>query len=100
MLHHFDEIIGLSHLKVIHLNDTEMALGSHRDVHARLGEGIIGEEGLRALFTDSRLDHVAVLLETPIKTDEHDKEDWEHDKRHFEKAKELLRDEVWQAADT
>ena len=100
VLHHFHEIIGLDRLKVIHLNDTEMALGSHRDVHARLGEGIIGEEGLRALFTDSRLDHVAVLLETPIKTDEHDKEDWEHDKRHFEKAKELLRDEVWQAADT
>jgi len=98
-LQHFDEIIGLNRLKVIHLNDTEMALGSHRDVHTRLGEGIIGEEGLRALLTDSRLDHVAVLLETPIKTDEQGKEDWEHDKRQLEKAKELMRDEVWQAAD-
>ncbi len=100
ILQHFDDIIGLNRLKVIHLNDTEMAVGSHRDVHARLGEGIIGEEGLRALLCDPRLDHAAVLLETPIKTDEHDKEDWEHDKRQLDRAKELMRYEVWQAADT
>ncbi len=99
VLQHFDEVIGFNRLKVIHLNDTEMALGSHRDVHARIGEGIIGQEGLRALLTDSRLDHVVVLLETPIKTDDHDKEDWDHDKQHLERVKELMRDEVWQAAD-
>ncbi|MGZ3624199.1 MAG: deoxyribonuclease IV [Ktedonobacteraceae bacterium] len=100
LLQHFDDVIGLKRLQVIHLNDTEMALGSHRDVHARLGEGIIGEEGLRALLCDPRLDHVAVLLETPIKTDEQDKEDWEHDKGQLRKAKELMRYEVRQAADT
>src|SRR5260370_10982048 len=99
-LQHFDEIIGLNRLKAIHLNDTEMALGSHRAVHTHLVEVIIGEEGLRALLTDPRLEHVTVLLETPIKTDEQGKEDWEHDKRQWEKAKELMRDEVWQAADT
>src|SRR5947209_183492 len=99
LLQHFDDIVGLNRLKVIHLNDTEMALGSHRDVHARLGEGIIGEEGLRALLCDTRLDHAAVLLETPIKTDEQDKEDWELDKQQLEKAKELMRDEVRQTAD-
>jgi len=100
LLQHFDDVIGLKRLQVIHLNDTEMALGSHRDVHARLGEGIIGEEGLRALLCDPRLDHVTVLLETPIKTDEQDKEDWEHDKGQLQKAKELMRHEVRQAADT
>jgi deoxyribonuclease IV len=99
LLQHFDDIIGLNRLKVIHLNDTEMALGSHRDVHARLGEGIIGEEGLRALLCDPRLDHVAVLLETPIKTGEQDKEDWDQDKQQLEKAKELMRHEVRQTAD-
>ena len=99
LLQHFDDIIGLNRLKVIHLNDTEMALGSHRDVHVRLGEGIIGEEGMRALLCDPRLDHVAVLLETPIKTNEQDKEDWEHDKQQLEKAKELMRHEVRQRAD-
>jgi deoxyribonuclease-4 len=100
LLQHFDDLIGLKRLQVIHLNDTEMALGSHRDVHARLGEGIIGEEGLRALLCDPRLEHVAVLLETPIKTDEQDKEDWERDKGQLEKAKELMRHEVRQAADS
>jgi deoxyribonuclease-4 len=86
VLKHFDETVGLQQLKVIHLNDTEMGLGSHRDVHARLGEGIIGEEGLRTLLTDPRLEHVAVILETPILTDEKDKEDWEHDKTQIAKA--------------
>ncbi len=86
VLKHFDETVGLKRLKVLHLNDTEMALGSHRDVHARLSEGIIGEEGLRTLLTDPRLEHVAVILETPILTDDKDKEDWEHDKTQIAKA--------------
>jgi deoxyribonuclease IV len=91
ILQHFDEVIGLPRLKVFHLNDTEKELGSHRDVHARLGEGIIGEEGLRTLLTDPRLNHVAVLLETPIKTSDEDKEDWEHDKQQIERARSLMR---------
>jgi deoxyribonuclease-4 len=90
VLEHLDATIGIGRVPVIHLNDTAMALGSHRDVHARLGEGIIGEEGLRTLLQDPRLAHAAVILETPIKTVEHDKEDWEHDKQHFEKAMALF----------
>ena len=87
----FDEIIGLQRLNVLHLNDTEMALGSHRDVHARLGEGIIGEPGLRTLLTDPRLQHATVILETPIRTDDKDKEDWKHDKTQIAKAFELAK---------
>jgi deoxyribonuclease-4 len=90
VLQHCNVVVGLSRLHVIHLNDTKVALGSHRDVHARLGEGIIGEEGLHALLTDPRLDDVAVLLETPIKLREDGKEDWEHDKQQLELAKRLL----------
>lgn len=90
VLQQFDQTIGLSRLKVIHLNDTKMALGSHRDVHSRLGEGIIGEEGLRTLLCDPRLEHVVVLLETPIMTDAEDKEDWEHDRQHLQKARNLM----------
>jgi deoxyribonuclease-4 len=67
-----------------------MGLGSHRDVHSRLGEGVIDEEGLRALFQDPRVEHVAVILETPIKTNEQEKEDWEHDRQHLARAKALL----------
>ncbi|HLX56625.1 MAG TPA: deoxyribonuclease IV [Ktedonobacteraceae bacterium] len=90
VLDEIDRSVGLERLHVVHLNDTEKALGSHRDVHARLGEGIIPDEGLRALLRDPRLAHAAVILETPIKTDEHDKEDWEHDKQHLAKARSLM----------
>jgi deoxyribonuclease IV len=90
VLHEIDRTVGLKRLKIIHLNDTEKALGSHRDVHARLGEGIIGEEGLRALLRDPRLSQAAVILETPIKTDEQDKEDWEHDKQQIARARALM----------
>ena len=90
VLQEIEAAFGLSRVKVIHLNDTEKALGSHRDVHCRLGEGIIGTEGLSAFFADPRLEHVTVLLETPIQTTESGKEDWEHDKQHLEKAWKLL----------
>lgn len=85
VLQHFNESVGLANLKVLHVNDTKVAPGSHRDIHARLGDGIIGEEGFHALLTDPRLDHVTVILETPIHTGEDKKEDWEHDKQHFER---------------
>lgn len=93
VLQHCDETIGLQRLKVLHLNDTEKALGSHRDVHKRLGEGLIGEEGLRALLQDPRMEQVAVIMETPIKQDENKKEDWEHDRGQIARAK-ALRDET------
>ncbi len=93
VLANIDSAIGLKRLKVIHLNDTEKALGSHRDVHARLGEGIIGEEGIRALLCDPRLKHAAIILETPIKTDDQDKEDWEHDKQQIAKARSFMMNE-------
>jgi apurinic endonuclease (APN1) len=89
VLQHCDATFGLERLKVLHLNDTEKALGSHRDVHARLGEGIIGEEGLRALLQDPRLADIAVIMETPVKRDEHKKEDWEQDRTQIAFAKSL-----------
>lgn len=91
VLQHIDGTFGLPRLWVLHLNDTEKPFGSHRDVHARLGEGIIGEEGLRTLLSDPRLAHVAVLLETPIQTTEDGKEDWEQDKLQIDKAKDLMK---------
>ncbi len=90
VLQNCEDTFGLACLKVIHLNDTARALGSHRDAHKRLGEGIIGAEGLQTLLRDPRLDHVAVLMETPIQTDERNKEDWTHDAGQILKAKALM----------
>ncbi len=90
VLQNCEDTFGLTRLKVIHLNDTAMPLGSHRDNHKRLGEGIIGYEGLQTLLRDPRLNHVAVLMETPVQTDEHNKEDWVHDTNQILKAKALM----------
>lgn len=90
VLQHFDETIGLQRLQILHLNDTEKALGSRRDVHTRIGEGVIGEEGLRTLLCEPQLVQLTVLLETPIKTDEQGREDWEHDKAHLQRVRALL----------
>jgi deoxyribonuclease-4 len=89
VLEQAEATFGLENVKVIHLNDTEKALGSHRDVHARLGEGLLGDAGLQTLLQDPRLDHVAVLMETPIKLNEQEKEDWTDDSKQIAKAKEL-----------
>jgi deoxyribonuclease-4 len=90
VLQRFNEIIGLQRLRVLHLNDTEKALGSRRDVHTRIGEGVIGEEGLRALLGDPRLEQLVVVLETPVKTNEQGKEDWEHDQAHLQRVRALM----------
>ena len=39
VLNDFDHIIGLERLKAIHLNDSLNDCGSHKDRHARIGEG-------------------------------------------------------------
>ena len=42
VLESFDRVIGLNRLKAIHLNDSMNPLGSHKDRHAKIGEGTIG----------------------------------------------------------
>ena len=44
----------------------------------------------QTFLRDPHLAHVAVLMETPIKTDEHNKEDWTHDMSQILKAKALM----------
>jgi deoxyribonuclease-4 len=68
----FEETIGLSRLKVLHLNDSRYPLGSHKDRHAHIGEGELGEAGFRHLLRDPRLDGLPGLLETPKSDDLHE----------------------------
>jgi deoxyribonuclease-4 len=42
ILDHFHQVIGLSRLKVIHLNDSKNPLGSHKDRHENIGYGTLG----------------------------------------------------------
>jgi len=61
----FDEVIGLSWLKVIHLNDAKKGLGSRVDRHTHIGEGELGLEPFRLLMNDPRFDGIPGVLETP-----------------------------------
>ena len=61
----FDDIVGLSNLKCMHLNDSKAPLGSRRDRHELIGEGAIGELAFRRIMTDERLAEVPKLIETP-----------------------------------
>ena len=49
VLEEFDRVIGLDRLHAIHLNDSMNARGSHKDRHARIGEGEIGFKALAAV---------------------------------------------------
>lgn len=65
VLKEFDRIIGLERLKAIHLNDSMNPLGSHKDRHARLGEGQIGPEALQRIVCHEKLQGLPFILETP-----------------------------------
>ena len=61
----FDNVIGLSNLKAIHLNDSMNGLGSHKDRHAKIGEGQIGLEALVRVICHPALQGLPFILETP-----------------------------------
>ncbi len=65
-LQKFDSTLGLSLLKIIHLNDSQVGLGSGRDRHEHIGLGYIGEMGFRALFKHEAVRNLPFIMETPI----------------------------------
>ncbi|GLB30861.1 putative endonuclease 4 [Lacrimispora amygdalina] len=65
VLHEFDRIIGLSKLKAIHLNDSLNPLGSHKDRHAAIGQGMIGFDALKRIVEHPSLKNLPFYLETP-----------------------------------
>jgi deoxyribonuclease-4 len=65
VLQEFDHIVGLAHLRAIHLNDSLNGKGSRKDRHARIGEGRIGLEAFGRIINHSRLKHLPFYLETP-----------------------------------
>ena len=60
-----DREVGLDRLRCLHLNDSKTPLGSNRDRHANLGEGELGEDGIRVFLGEPRFKGLPVLLEVP-----------------------------------
>ena len=65
VLDEFDRVIGLTRLRALHLNDSRNPLGSHKDRHERIGEGMLGLETFRTVVTNPRLAGLPMVLETP-----------------------------------
>ncbi|MCM1507161.1 MAG: deoxyribonuclease IV [Ruminococcus flavefaciens] len=61
----FDRVIGLDKLKAIHLNDSLNPCGSHKDRHAKIGEGHIGADALVKFINRPEVKGLPVILETP-----------------------------------
>lgn len=74
VVQNFDEAIGLSHLKVIHLNDTISELDGRRDRHEHIGLGEIGMEGIRSVVTHPSLCNLPFICETPVDERRDDRE--------------------------
>ncbi|MFD1597664.1 deoxyribonuclease IV [Halobellus rarus] len=60
-----DAEIGLDNLACVHLNDSKHECGTNKDEHAHIGEGLIGEAGMRAFVNHPDLRDVPLVLETP-----------------------------------
>jgi deoxyribonuclease IV len=64
VLDEVDETIGLDRLRALHVNDSATPLGSNRDRHANMLEGLMGER-LGVFLANPRLQHLPVILEVP-----------------------------------
>lgn len=74
VLDEFDKLIGIDHLKALHVNDSLNVCGAHKDRHARIGEGEIGADALVRVVKHPALQGLPCILETPNELDGYAKE--------------------------
>ena len=66
VIREFDRVLGLKHLRAVHLNDSLEDFGSHKDRHAVIGGGKIGLEALLRVMKHPALSGLPFYLETPL----------------------------------
>jgi deoxyribonuclease IV len=59
-----EERIGLDRLRALHANDSKAPLGSNRDRHDNIGDGVMGE-GLGVFLAHPKVQDLPVVLEVP-----------------------------------
>ena len=74
VLAEFDRVIGLNRLKAVHINDSMNPVGSHKDRHALIGQGNIGEEAILRVIAHPALRGLPFILETPTDDTGHGEE--------------------------
>ena len=68
----FDRVVGLQHLKLVHLNDSKVPFAARVDRHWHIGQGQIGLEPFRRLLAHHALRDLPFILETPKTTERDD----------------------------
>ena len=69
VLEEFDRVLGIDRLKALHINDSLNPQGSHKDRHARIGEGHIGLDAIAKVVYHPALKGLPCILETPNELD-------------------------------
>jgi deoxyribonuclease IV len=64
LLREVDDRIGLDRLRALHANDAKAPLGSNRDRHDNIGDGLIGE-GMGVFLAHPEVQELPVVLEVP-----------------------------------
>ncbi len=68
VLAEFDRTVGIDRIRAVHLNDSVNPRESHKDRHAKIGEGTIGLDAIRAIVNHPALKGLPFYLETPNDT--------------------------------
>jgi deoxyribonuclease-4 len=64
LLQEVDDRIGLDRLRLLHANDAKAPLGSNRDRHDNIGDGLMGE-GIGVFLAHPKVQQLPVVLEVP-----------------------------------
>lgn len=92
VLDEFEKKIGLSKIRLVHLNDSRYECGSRKDRHFDIGGGFIGIEGFKKILSHPFFYNLPSILETPKK------DDWD-DIRNIGVVRKLFRDEGIEISD-
>ena len=66
VLNHFDHLVGIDRLKVLHINDSKNICGAAKDRHENIGFGEIGFDALQYVVHHPQLINIPKILETPF----------------------------------
>ena len=65
VLTEFDRVVGLDRLKAVHLNNSKNPLGSRKDRHARITDGVLPLDAIRRIIRHPALQELPFILGTP-----------------------------------
>jgi deoxyribonuclease-4 len=73
VLQRFDDVVGLEHINVFHFNDSVGDVGSRKDRHSHIGQGVCGLPCFGSILNRMRFDTIPKILETSKELNEQGK---------------------------